>query len=76
MKGNNLIPIIAIAVGGILVFSAVQNKHPLDLVKNALQGKLVQREIRPISTRAFSGNKPPSTGTPKIAPRSAQDSRR
>lgn len=68
MKGqNNLIPVMAVAIGGILVFAAVQNVHPLDLIKNSLSKTTLT--LRPISNRTAVGGKTGISQGGKVNPK-------
>lgn len=72
---SKLIPVIALATGGILLFAAVRNVNPIDLIKSSLSE--TKKTLNPISQpKAFGGNKAPTTGTPGIAPGIAQTSRK
>lgn len=38
----NLIDVTALGVGGILIYSAVTDRNPLDVIKQGLQGRVAQ----------------------------------
>lgn len=45
---NNVIALGLVLIGGLLVYSGLKNKHPIDIIKLALTGKDLNT-ARPIS---------------------------
>jgi hypothetical protein len=47
----DLIPVVAMMAGGVLIWAALKNKNPLDVVQRALQKQPVE-QARPIDALA------------------------
>jgi hypothetical protein len=62
VKKSSLIAVLVLLIGGLLIYSGVKNRNPIDVIKLALQGKDIGGAA-PLSNPSNS-----STGTGSLSP--------